>query len=302
MKSSTKGILAGIISNVLFGLSFIFSKLCLAVTSVSITLAYRFTFAFLTLFLIILIFKIKIKINKKDLPILILMALSQPTLYFIFENNGILYSTTSFASIMISVIPIVCILFGHLFLKEKVNYKQILFAILAVGGVILSTISNWSDGNIQIIGIILLIGAVFTSAIFNTISRKVSNKYSSFERTFMMFFVSMISFNLIAFFENINDLGKIIEPINNYNFILPVLYLGMISSVIAFVLVNVANTNLPVSQGTIFSCVSTVVSVFVGAIILKEEVNLLTIFATIIILIGVYFVQYFSEKEKNTNE
>ena len=29
---------------------------------------------------------------------------------------------------------------------------------------------------ISLIGIILLIGAVFTSAIFNTISRKVSNK------------------------------------------------------------------------------------------------------------------------------
>ncbi len=298
MSNTKKGILAGIISNVLFGLSFIFTKLCLSVTTVSITLAYRFTFAFLTLLAIILIFKIKIKINKKDLPLLIIMAISQPTLYFIFENNGILYSTTSFASIMISVIPIVCILFGNVFLKEKVNYKQVIFAFVAVGGVILSSISNWNSGNIEVLGIILLFGAVLTSAIFNTISRKVSTKYSSFERTFMMFLVSMVSFNLIALFENINDLTKIIVPIQNINFILPVLYLGMISSVIAFILVNVANTNLPVSQGTIFSCISTVVSVIVGIIILKETVNLLTIVSTIIILIGVYLVQYFGETKK----
>ena len=298
MSNTKKGILAGIISNVLFGLSFIFTKLCLSVTTVSITLAYRFTFAFLTLLAIILIFKIKIKINKKDLPLLIIMAISQPTLYFIFENNGILYSTTSFASIMISVIPIVCILFGNIFLKEKVNYKQVIFAFVAVGGVILSSISNWNSGNIEILGIFLLLGAVLTSAVFNTISRKVSTKYSSFERTFMMFLVSMVSFNLIALFENINDLTKIISPIQNINFILPVLYLGMISSVIAFILVNVANTNLPVSQGTIFSCISTVVSVIAGIIILKEDVNLLTIISTIIILIGVYLVQYFSETKK----
>lgn len=298
MSNTKKGILAGIISNVLFGLSFIFTKLCLSVTTVSITLAYRFTFAFLTLLAIILIFKIKIKINKKDLPLLIIMAISQPTLYFIFENNGILYSTTSFASIMISVIPIVCILFGNIFLKEKVNYKQVIFAFVAVGGVILSSISNWNSGNIEILGIFLLLGAVLTSAIFNTISRKVSTKYSSFERTFMMFLVSMVSFDLIALFENINDLTKIISPIQNINFILPVLYLGMISSVIAFILVNVANTNLPVSQGTIFSCISTVVSVIAGIIILKEDVNLLTIISTIIILIGVYLVQYFSETKK----
>ena len=298
MSNTKKGILAGIISNVLFGLSFIFTKLCLSVTTVSITLAYRFTFAFLTLLAIILIFKIKIKINKKDLPLLIIMAISQPTLYFIFENNGILYSTTSFASIMISVIPIVCILFGNIFLKEKVNYKQVIFAFVAVGGVILSSISNWNSGNIEVLGIFLLLGAVLTSAIFNTISRKVSTKYSSFERTFMMFLVSMVSFDLIALFENINDLTKIISPIQNINFILPVLYLGMISSVIAFILVNVANTNLPVSQGTIFSCISTVVSVIAGIIILKEDVNLLTIISTIIILIGVYLVQYFSETKK----
>ena len=113
-----------------------------------------------------------------------------------------------------------------------------------------------------------------------------------------MFLVSMVSFNLIALFENSNDLTKIIVPIQNINFILPVLYLGMISSVIAFILVNVANTNLPVSQGTIFSCISTVVSVIVGIIILKETVNLLTIVSTIIILIGVYLVQYFGETKK----
>ena len=74
MSNAKKGILAGIISNTIFGFSFIFTTICLKETSVLITLSYRSIIALVTLFIVMLIFKVKIKVDKKDLPLLIIMG------------------------------------------------------------------------------------------------------------------------------------------------------------------------------------------------------------------------------------
>ena len=300
MSNTKKGILAGIISNTIFGFSFIFTTICLNETSVLITLSYRSIIALITLFIVMLIFKVKIKIDKKDLPLLIIMGLCQPSIYFLCENYGILYSSTSFASVMLSVIPIICIILGVTFLKEKVTIKQIIYACLAVVGVILISISNWTGGHIKLLGIVLLLGAVISAAVFSIFSRKLSTKYSSLQRTFMMFLISTITFTSIAFFQNINQLDNFIKPLSNYKFVLSVLYLGTISSVVAFMLVNVANTNLPVSKSTVFSCLSTVISVVVGIVLLKEPYSIITIIATFIILFGVYKTQSSDKKKRDS--
>lgn len=298
MNNTKKGIIAGVISNSIFGFSFIFTTICLKETSVLITLSYRSIIALLTLLLVIFIFKIKINIDIKDLPMLIIMGLCQPSIYFLCENYGILYSSTSFASVMLSVIPIICIVLGITFLKEKVTIKQIIYAVIAVIGVVLISISNWTNGHIKLLGIILLFGAVLSAAVFSVFSRKLSTKYSPLVRTFIMFLISTITFTTIAIFQNINSMDNFIKPLYNYKFTLSVLYLGTISSVVAFLLVNVANTNLPVSKSTVFSCLSTVISVLVGIFLLKEPWTVITVVATIIILIGVYKTQSTSKKEK----
>ena len=73
------------------------------------------------------------------------------------------------------------------------------------------------------------------------------------------------------------------------DFWLAVLYLGVLSSGVAYGLLNFANGHLTVSESSLFSNVTTVVSVLAGVILLKEPFSLWQMLGVAVIL-GCVFV------------
>ena len=130
-----------------------------------------------------------------------------------------------------------------------------------------------------------------SSVAYNTVSRMLSEEYSPLERTYVMMVTGAIVFLGIALWENRMNPMQIFQPFTIPAFRGGVLYLGVVSSVIAFFLLNYANTYLPVSKTTIFSNFTTVVSVLAGVIFLKEPFSILTFVAVIMIVAGVCGVQ-----------
>jgi len=65
------------------------------------------------------------------------VVLFEPILYFIFETNGLKYTTSSEAGMLIAMIPIVVVLISPIFLKERIKWYQIIFSILSFLGVFL---------------------------------------------------------------------------------------------------------------------------------------------------------------------
>jgi len=76
-----------------------------------------------------------------------------------------------------------------------------------------------------------------------------------------------------------------------------ILYLGIVSSVIAFLLLNFANTYLPVAKTTVFSNITTVVSVIAGVVFLDEQISALVILGVTMIVTGVIGVQALNVKQ-----
>ena len=77
--------LAALIPNIIFGFSFLFSKTALAFAHPLIILAVRFTVAFLVLNIMWALRLVKLNFKGKKIGKILLMALAQPLLYFIFE-------------------------------------------------------------------------------------------------------------------------------------------------------------------------------------------------------------------------
>ena len=178
-------------------------------------------------------------------------------------------------------------------MKEAPTLWQVVFGVLSVLGVIL--ISGDGEGATAG-GAVLLLGAILSAVLFNAISRQSANEFSPFERTYVMFFLASIVFTAVAVIENINDLSLIYKPLLNGSFLISILYLGVLSSVVAFFLINYANTHLPISRTTVFSNVITVVSIFAGIVILKDTaLNLPNIIYSIMIIVGVWGVQKFAK-------
>lgn len=289
-QNSSRATVAALAAQVIFGFSFLFTKIALKSASPAVLLADRYIIAFLVMTFVIVFTKKKINFSA-NLWKLLLMALFQPVMYFLFETYGIQLTTSSFSSVMIAMIPVVSMFFGIFMLQEIPSVMQYVFTALSVAGVILMAGIGSSDGTVTPIGILLLSGAVLSSVIYNALSRKLSNEFSALERTYAMMTVGAIAFFGIALTENIGNPIAIFLPFQNLEFLCGVGYLGIISSVVAFFLMNYANAHLPISKTTVFSNFTMVVSVVAGVVFLGESFSLSSLIAIVMIVIGVWGVQ-----------
>lgn len=291
VKKDGFGMAAALFSNIIFGFSFIFSKLALSVTQPLIILAVRFTLAFAVMNVLWLLGVIRLDFKGKPKKGLILMAVAQPLLYFIFELYGLSLVSSALSGIIISLVPVGVLLISGAFLGEKPTKLQVLCTALSIMGVsVLSILSD--DGNKNhILGVILLLLAVISAAVFNILSRKESARFSPFERTYAMFLIATLGFNMIAFSKfRVGYLKEIIFAFKNTDFVVAVLYLAVLSSVAAFMLFNYSTSKISAVRTASFSNIISVVTVLAGVFILKERFSVLELLLCIPVILGVWGV------------
>lgn len=296
IRKTTLATFAALGAQIIFGFSFMFTKIALNSASPLTVIADRYIVAFISLTVVMIATGTKLKFYK-NIWKLILMSVFQPLLYFIFETYGIKLTTSAFSSIMISMIPVVSMISGIFILKELPSPMQYVFTIISVGGVVIMALAGNAEGTVTPLGIVLLFGAVLSSVGYNITSRKISAEFSVFERTYAMTAIGMVSFILVALAENIENPLAVISSFASGPYLWAILYLGIISSVVAFLFLNFANTHLPVAKTTVFSNVTTVVSVVAGALFLNEKLSVEAAISTVMIITGVLGVQLLKVKK-----
>jgi len=281
-------------ANVIFGFSFLFTKVSLQLTTPFVLLASRFFVAFLVLSLILLVGRQRFALRGKPWGLLLLLGVFHPLLYFVGETYGLLYTSSTFSAIMIALIPIVSLWASALFLKEAPTVLQSLSCCLSVLGVILIT-ANTCGGSNQWKGVLLLLFAVFADVGFSLLSRKISVSFSPFERTYVMFVIGFVVFFALMLRESGGSLTPFFDAFRLPALRTAILYLGIASSVVAFFLLNYANTHLPITRTIVFVNVTTLVTVVGGVVFLHETLSPLTLCAAGMIVLGVWGVQRFAE-------
>lgn len=298
MDKNKSATLAALSAQIIFGFSFMFTKVALNYATPMTVIANRYMVALFGMIVSLLITKNKISISKNFWK-LVIMAMFQPVMYFIFECFGIKHTTSSFSSVMISLIPVISMLCGIFILKEKPSYVQYVFTVISVLGVTVMAYSGTIEGTVTLPGVVLLFGAVMSSVFYNILSRKLSAEFSVTERTFAMTIIGTVCFTLISFAENISNPMMLISSFANKQYMVSIIYLGIFSSVVAFYMLNYANTYLPVAKTTVFSNFTTVVSVAAGAIILKEKLTIISWIGAFLIIVGVWAVQLLNVQINN---
>ncbi len=302
MKKELLPVISGITVSMIFGFSFLFTKKGLEFFTPFHLLSLRFAFASICLLLLHLTKIIRVDFRGKKVSSLILLSCVQPVLYFIFETYGLKHSTSLEAGIMIALIPIVVAIMAYFFLREKVNIKQLLFIAISFLGVMLIVIfkSTSSFGG-SITGILFLLGAVISGGFYNILSRKSSSNFTPIEITFVMMNVGAVVFTCISLTEFIsgNNLYGYVEPLLKPEAILSVTYLGVLSSIVAFFLVNFMLSKLEATKSSIFGYLTTVISVIAGVSINGERLEWYHIFGCVFIIMGIWGTNYFGRKLKN---
>jgi drug/metabolite transporter (DMT)-like permease len=241
---------------------------------------------------ILILFK-TIKVNYKNKPLggLIVLGLAEPVVYFIFETYGVKNASSSVAGLMLALIPIAVTLLGAYFLNEIPSIKRIIFIIISVSGVALIGIMSSTGGQgTSILGIILLLGAVTSAGFYSIISRKVSKYYTPVEITYFMMFFAALCFTVMNIVDVLvtGNIYNYFEPLKSKTFVISILYLGIISSIIAYFLTNFTLSKIQASKTSVFSNISTIVSIIAGVLILNESFHIYHFVGSILILTGVW--------------
>ncbi len=289
------------IANAIFGFSFIFTRVALESTAPFVLLSCRFFIALVFFTIILFATKAKITLRGKPWKLLLLLGVFQPVLYFLGETYGVLYTSATFSSIMIALIPIFTIFASAIFLKESPTLGQTLFCWLSVLGVIFITFKSAGGAN-QLVGALLLLMAVVADVLFYMISRKTALLFTAFERTYIMFFMGFFVFFGLMLTQTGGSLAPFVTAMTTPSLRFPIFYLGIASSVLAFFLINYANTYMPVTRTIVFVNVTTLVTVLVGVIFLKESLSPLSYVAAGMIVVGVWGVQHFARPEEGPDE
>lgn len=283
--------LAGIIYATIFGFTFMFSKVALDYVRPIGLIAYRFLVAILVLEILRRFKVIHIRFEKKHIKDLFLVALFQPILYFIFETFGIKLTTSGEAGMMIALIPIFVTILSSIILKEAPKKVQIFFILLSVSGVLVIQFLKSSSGlDVNFWGLILLLGAVISAALFNIASRNASKSVKPHELTYFMMLGGAIVFNVLYVIQLLIEkrIGDYVTNLTHVELLIPILYLGVIASIGGFFLVNFALSKVPAHVSSIYANLSTIVAIIAGAWLLNEKLYYYHFIGAVMIIIGVY--------------
>lgn len=293
MESNNKekiGIMCAIICQIFYGFSFLFTKNMTETVTTMELISWRFILASL-FFNILIVFKVlKVDFKGKNIASLVKMAIFHPVAYFTFETLGIKMTTASESGIIIATIPVITLIFAIVVLKEKPGRKQVSGILLTLVGVIIVVTVKGGTASFNLLGYIILFAAVTVYSIYSIRAQR-EKTFTDTEKTYIMIMMGAISFTLIAFIQSLIS-GDVLRwatlPFCDTDFLFAIVYLGVGSSVIAFLCSNVAITTIGSSRMTSFASITTVITVIAGMIILGESVTALQIMGMILILVGVY--------------
>ncbi|MBQ8536351.1 MAG: DMT family transporter [Clostridia bacterium] len=294
MTQSKKGMLAAAAAYSIFGLSFLFSKKALNIASPMILLCARFTVTFLVLNLMALTRVVRLNLKGKSLAGPICLGVLQPVLYFVFENYGLKYTTTSFTGMMSAVNPVFAAILGAIFLKERPAPRQWACILVSILGVMIVSTGS-SSGQNTWLGCLCLVLAYLSGSGYSLVSRRMADRFTPFELTYVMFAVGFVFFLGGAWVQHGGEMpALLLSALQEADFVTAVLFLSLASSVGAFMLINYALARLPVARAAIFANITTVVSVLAGVIVMGDPFSPLSAAAFGLILIGVWGVNRYA--------
>ncbi len=230
----------------------------------------------------------KITFTKKDIKYILLMAAFEPCLYFIFESYALQNTTAGQAGMITSMMPLLTAIGAGIFLKEIISRQLMLGSILAVIGAVwlsLDSMSSQSAPN-PMLGNFLEFLAMVCGAGYTIAIRHLSNNFSALFLTAIQAFIGAIFFAPFALYE-----FHALEFSLTHTALYSIIYLGVVVTLGGYGLFNYALSRTHASTAASYVNLIPVFTVIIAYIVLGEKLTQTQVYASFIILFGVFITQ-----------
>lgn len=276
--------LLALLKNAIYGCTVFFTSSLNETTDILDILSLRFLMSFVVLWLLKLSRVVKIEVGVRDLFVknkrtpfihtLLLAALFEPVLYMFFETVGISLSDNITTAVILSLGPIFSCIAEAFILKEKASLLQKIFLGLGIIGAIYIAVNTYTGGTkTGITGIIFLICAITSGALFLVFSRKSSKAFFPMEITYVSCMLGAFVFNVINIVRHLilGDIHNYFKPYFSPDNMIGFIFLGVISTIIATGINNWCVSKIQVSTMAAFGGVSTFVTIIIGVVFRGEK-------------------------------
>lgn len=278
-RGKTTGHIAALLTIIIWGTTFISTKVLLEGFTPIEILFCRF---WLGLFALFLVCPRPLKCRDKRQELTFAAAgLSGICLYYLLENIALTVTTASNVSVILSVSPF----FTAVLSREKLKTPFFVGFFVAMTGICLISF-NGLKMQLNPIGDILAIAAAFVWAIYSLLTRKISGygygtipstrKIFTYGNLFMIPFLFAFDFDL--------SIQKFAHPVHIFNFI----YLGLGASALCFVTWNYAVKTLGAVRTSVYIYMVPVITVVTSILVLQEKITGMAAAGIGLTLIGLF--------------
>ncbi len=278
-------------SALIWGLSFLFTKRALGVLTTFQLLGGRFLLAAGSMVLLAALRVIRVNLTWPKLKLLLPVALLQPIVYFLCETAGVRLVTTAEAGIMIALVPVAVSLCAALLLGERLRPLHWASVLLSVAGAaVMAAQGLGGQGGNRLLGYLALLGAVVAAGLFNPLVKRASAVATSVETTFVMMAVGAVVFPAVGVVQAAaaGEVGAFFAGMFPREAIGSLVYLGVVSSVLAFLCQNWAIARLSPSVVGTFVNLTPVVTVLAGVLANGERLATLQYVGAALIFVGIW--------------
>lgn len=314
MKNScTLGHLASLFTVLVWGTTFISTKILLREFQPVEILFYRFIMGFLALFLIN---PRPLKgISPKQELLFAAAGLSGVTLYYLLENIALTFTMASNVGVITSIAPFFTAVLAALFVKdeEKLHPRFFLGFLVAISGIFLIS-TNGSQLKLNPAGDLLAVASAFMWGCYSNITKKISGfGYNVIQTTRRIFFYGIL-FMIPALFlpemgssadlpadlsaglpsasaagsSFFSGLARFADPVYLFNFI----FLGLGASALCFVTWNYAVQILGAVKTCVYIYMIPVITIITSFLVLKEQLTVMTALGTVLTLAGLFISEH----------
>ena len=273
----------------IWGSTFVFTKILL---QNGLSPAQIFTLRFIIAYLLMVIGSLAsgkkfvlFSDSLRDEFIMLMLGITGGSLYFLTENASMLYTTATNTSLIVCTCPLFAILLVAVVYRhsEHISKIQTLGSIIACLGMAVVVLNGHFVLHLSPIGDMLALGACLCWAVYSLLMKPASQRYSTLFITRKVFFYGLVT--IIPYY--------IIEPgfppmevLLRTEVVVNLLFLGIVASMLCFVLWNWVIAKLGTVAATNWVYFNPITTIIFAWWLLNEQITVWFMLGSLLIISG----------------
>lgn len=211
------------------------------------------------------------------------------SLYFFTENTALGITQASNVSFLICTAPLLTTILSLLFYKSEKTTKGLIYgSLLALAGVGLVVYNGSVVLKISPVGDLLTLLAALSWAFYSLIIKRMGGRYSTVFITRKIFFYGLLTILPVFCIDPLQpNMAELLYP----TVLLNLLFLGVLASLICYILWNVALKQLGTVKASNYIYLNPLVTLVASAVSLHEQITPVALVGAACILCGVYLAE-----------